>query len=649
MLFYILRMVKSKNTLYGDKFKLLFFIFSLIISIQAQAKQKKKWYFFDPIIIDVNKIGSSDIVDIFQKVCFSYCDSVNIKFSDKIISVDSLIKIKNRSDGQFLNYVEEDVDEIGVVVCFFIAPTTTELSIFKWSLDSNKVLGYSKMYINSVEIKDRISFSNIFYSQIKNTNEISINSYDAEEEFENMLAGYEASYFEDVAKRKADQKKFSDYDIAHVPSSNSLKLAIDRIDYFLKTLDTEHPFNKYPSNISQALIDEKINLNEILKESPHTYYLLKASNYLNEYLHIKFLRTKTPEQLKFREDSLNMWLNKLVIILDTSLVTDKEKKLYDSDDKTLIEEYYLLGKLKNKLVDQCDYFIDQWSKTALSSDINITIRHVLKLIRERCGEYTEKMTQLTSLRDNNKLRALARLDSIKYPQFQDFRLSKDNHIDLNALKSGFKKPEVPLKSLRSYLASRVSRFSYNTENDFGVGYNIKIEDKEIIVDFWLSKKSDSQKFSSYLRNFPLGEPKFNGIENYYALVVNCIKDIQFIFPVKIKNIIIMGGSDATPFSKSYELEMENDLMYKENVEVVKPTIGMIKLKELNLKSNSGDKNIGLAFKRGYYMKEYLVKNGIGNELFKPIRVDVADKVENGYRKCDISIRFSSDTEIISTR
>ena len=111
----------------------------------------------------------------------------------------------------------------------------------------------------------------------------------------------------------------------------------------------------------------------------------------------------------------------------------------------------------------------------------------------------------------------------------------------------------------------------------------------------------------------------------------------------------MGGSDATPFSKSYELEMENDLMYKENVEVVKPTIGMIKLKELNLKSNSGDKNIGLAFKRGYYMKEYLVKNGIGNELFKPIRVDVADKVENGYRKCDISIRFSSDTEIISTR
>src|SRR5258706_274318 len=249
-----------------------------------------------------------------------------------------------------------------------------------------------------------------------------------------------------------------------------------------------------------------------------------------------------------------MWLNKLVIILDTSLVTDKEKKLYDSDDKTLIEEYYLLGKLKNKLVDQCVYFIDQWSKTALSSDINITIRHVLKLIRERCGEYTEKMTQLTSLRDNNKLRALARLDSIKYPQFQDFRLSKDNHIDLNALKSGFKKPEVPLKSLRSYLASRVSRFSYNTENDFGVGYNIKIEDKEIIVDFWLSKKSDS-----------------------------------------------------------------------------------------------GDKNIGLAFKRGYYMKEYLVKNGIGNELFKPIRVDVADKVENGYRKCDISIRFSSDTEIISTR
>ncbi len=596
---------------------------------------KEKWVLVDPVIVK-NQNDDQKLSITFSKAFKNYTDSLHILRSPNSITLDSLAMLKH-IDREFLS----SADELGtgILAAFLVGPNEIEANLFKYSLDSNKLIGYSKNYLPKQNPNSEHELLKNVIVEIKKMDISSEISFEAESQFESLLAESESRIIENENKKRQNEIKFKDYDKNKIHNSNELKFAIERIDYYLTTLEKEYPFKKYPNNISLPLIDDKVYLKGLQEEFPHTYSLLLATNALNDYLHLKYQKTK-PSDLQIRKDSLDRMVEKLDSIFDNKLVSAAEQSIWKGLNKSMIVEVFALVKIIKKEVEACNDFIMQQGQVLLNSDVTLRIRHTLRLLRERCGSSSSKdvATQINE-KYHNWFAAMLRLDTITKFRLEYLKLANDNHIDLWMLKPDIKKTELVTKErIEKYLSNNIEKYMKNAENELSIIYHVSIQDKTLEVSFEIKKNTG--KFASALKCFPLGESTFLGIENYYEFVSQSLMDLQRLLRIKLEAVAIIGGSDAAPFSSNYELKIESEIMYQENFEVL-PQANLIDLKKLDLKRNSDDKNIALAFKRGFYLKDYLIKNGVSKHAFEPIKVAFFSEggTNSSFRKCDIRISF----------
>ena len=462
--------------------------------------------------------------------------------------------------------------------------------------------------------------------------------FEAESEFIALTAHLKAE-FETNNALKTKNNPFSDYNLENVRGKNSLKLAINRIDYYLNEINKEYPFKKYPAQIAQSLIDSKIELDEIEQTYPHTYFLLKANFFLNQYLHLKHLNHVSKTDLKLREDSMNRYIYLLDSINDVRYLSDEEIQAFESLGKSFLNELFLFAKVKSKAVDECDTFISDYNLSLKTNDTNLKIRRLLELVLEKCGGSVLDIRKQQNNRNIQKYKALATMDTLTSINMLALLATQDNYLSPTLInKSSFRTEKLEKENINRYLSHSLNR----SVNAAYTKFNYSIEHNGRSVSLKFSLDGDMGRFGSFLSSYPLGMAKFDGIENYFEFISSSIKNIELIFGVDLENIYIVGQSDATPFKQSYEVKLNDLDKPNEKFRILLPTQENTDLTELDLKNNSDDKNIAIAFKRAYFLQEYLLESGVLQNERNLIYVEYYnDQVGKSFRKCNVTATFST--------
>lgn len=418
-----------------------------------------------------------------------------------------------------------------------------------------------------------------------------------------------------------------------------MKLAINRIDYYLNEINKEYPFKKYPAQIAQSLIDSKIELDEIEQTYPHTYFLLKANFFLNQYLHLKHLNHVSKTDLKLREDSMNRYIYLLDSINDVRYLSDEEIQAFESLGKSFLNELFLFAKVKSKAVDECDTFISDYNLSLKTNDTNLKIRRLLELVLEKCGGSVLDIRKQQNNRNIQKYKALATMDTLTSINMLALLATQDNYLSPTLInKSSFRTEKLEKENINRYLSHSLNR----SVNAAYTKFNYSIEHNGRSVSLKFSLDGDMGRFGSFLSSYPLGMAKFDGIENYFEFISSSIKNIELIFGVDLENIYIVGQSDATPFKQSYEVKLNDLDKPNEKFRILLPTQENTDLTELDLKNNSDDKNIAIAFKRAYFLQEYLLESGVLQNERNLIYVEYYnDQVGKSFRKCNVTATFST--------